>query len=85
MRMKIVHVPGCYSLVVAENFGTHRKDHVVQSAFYMPGDAAEKALKEELLRSFANGVTQGYNMARHALEPPYISWPIEEIELEKTK
>lgn len=79
MRLKITHVPGCYALVVAEEFGTIGKDHVIQTAFYMWDDAAEKAEKFEQLVAFGNGVTEGFNLARRALQSASFSSTVEEI------
>lgn len=81
MRLKITHVTGCYSLVVAESFGNFRKDHVIQTSFYVPGDHAEKLMKLTQMRAFANGVIEGFDMARYALQHPYVANDIEEYVL----
>jgi ribosomal protein S16 len=79
MRLKITHVTGCYALVVADSFGTFRKDHIVKHAFYDPKNDTEKEARLNEMRAYSHGISDGYDLARRALEGIHISSTVEEF------
>ena len=79
LRMKIVHVVGCFSLIDID--GTvFSKEGVIQTAFYAPGDDAEKQAKLDWLMTYAQGITRGWELARNALSSTFLSPKVEEFQ-----
>jgi hypothetical protein len=78
LKMKIVHVTGCFSLVDTDG-AVHGPGHVIQTAFYTPGDEADKSAKYEQLIAFGNGVTEGWTLARSAIGLPVFHTRVEEL------
>lgn len=69
LKLNIRHAPGCYSLVDTDGV-VLQPNGVIQTAYYVPGDDAEKAAKLEQLIAFSHGLIEGWNMARNALSSP---------------
>jgi hypothetical protein len=78
LKLKIVHVRGCFSLVDTDGV-VYGKDGVIQTAFYAPGDAREQEDKLNELRAYARGVGDGWMLARNALGSPHVLMNVEEF------
>lgn len=82
INLKIVHIPGTYSLVA---FGEGMRDNIVKSFHYTPNVEGEKEKTHYDMVTFAQGAAEGFNFARYALRPMYLYSQVEEIDLATKK
>ena len=77
LELKLIHQPGMYALIRVH---ADKSEKTVQTAYYNVGNGEEKAKAHNDLYCFAQGVSEGWDLARHSLYPAHLANRVEERE-----
>lgn len=78
LKLKITHVPGCYSVMDVDGV-VYMPKHPVRNIFYAKDEKGAKESAYLEAYGYAVGVCDGWNIARNALGAAHVATHVEEV------